>query len=254
MFALALLLLPLSVQAGTLAPNSGDIELRGTATATITIGGEGCWSGYTWHTTYGGCRRRQLEQYTETAACPPGRTGQQTRTNSRYNYIAQGSNAVTSEPWIYGQWDDRYCGYVEPTRENSVLIDQASGGSFGANNTQVAYLLMQRESGRLWCQGYSSSNEYGGNQYYDYPSDGAVYFDTHKEHMATRCQINGSGVGATVLLEGSGVEGSGKSVRITVQSRSPDGCVYTLQRIGNPGPAGWFGSDWEKHGGTVRFC
>src|SRR5690606_32003114 len=101
----------------------------------------------------------------------------------------------------------------------SVLIDSASGTSFGANNTQSAYLMLHKASGALWCYGYNSSSEWI-SQAYEYPSEGAVYFDTSKQNMATRCKITGSGVGASINVAGSGAEGISKNVQITLVSIS----------------------------------
>lgn len=160
MIFLALLLLPFSVHAQNLAPNSADIELQGNVTGTLTIGGQGCWSGYTWHTIYGGCRRRQLEQHTETSACPVGWTGQRTRTNTRYNYIAQGSNHVASEPWMYGEWDYSNCWQpVEPpTIANSVVVAESPGGGVGGMANVKLYVMMQTATQKLWC--YWKGNNY----------------------------------------------------------------------------------------------
>jgi len=61
----------------------------------------GCQAGYAWHTTYGGCRRR--ETVTESAPCPTGQTG--SRTRQRTDYILQADAAnVAHGPW--GQWQD----------------------------------------------------------------------------------------------------------------------------------------------------
>lgn len=57
----------------------------------------GCNSGYTWHTTYGGCRKPQIE--TETAACAANYTG--SRTRSRTGYALQANNSDIR----YEQWD-----------------------------------------------------------------------------------------------------------------------------------------------------
>ncbi|MBJ7264314.1 MAG: hypothetical protein JHC61_11575 [Burkholderiaceae bacterium] len=59
----------------------------------------GCTAGYTWHTTYGGCRRQETRS--ETSACAAGWSG--TRTRYRTAYILQANaNEVAYEKW--GSW------------------------------------------------------------------------------------------------------------------------------------------------------
>lgn len=71
----------------------------------------GCNSGYTWHTTYGGCRKPQIE--TETAACAANHTGSRTRTRTGYALQANGSDIK------YGQWSAWAENCLE--KENNVI-------------------------------------------------------------------------------------------------------------------------------------
>lgn len=260
---LFLLLLVGHASAQSLAPNSANVEVQSNINMTITAEqtGGGCWAGYSWHQTYGGCRRQVLEQVSEQQACASGFTGQQSRINTRHNYIQQGTNATASSPWTQGSWDSSSC-VKEPKAPpklppnpypESVMVDKASGTSFGGGSTTFALLMLHKPTGLFWCKGEISSTEVGpGVQAFEYPSSGVVTFGNGD--MATRCQIQGNGaVGATALLEGSGAEGFSKSVQIRIQAISADECTYTLNRTGNPGPINGYWQDFYI-GNTVNAC
>lgn len=118
-FSLALLF----TQAQAAEPNKASVELQSAITMTLTASqsGGGCSPGYAWHAQYGGCRRAQAEQTTETAACPAGLVGQQTRLNTRYRYIAQTDGNVLSDPWKFGEWNTGDC--TPPVDCNEVRPD-----------------------------------------------------------------------------------------------------------------------------------
>lgn len=98
--------LPLLAASNPLDPNSGDIELQGTGTMQLIITPSsgptgGCSSGYSWNTTYGGCRRAVTETATDSQACPAGSVGGPlTRTRTRTNYILQAdASNIANGPW-----------------------------------------------------------------------------------------------------------------------------------------------------------
>lgn len=83
----------------------------------------GCWSGYAWHTTYGGCRR--AEQQSETAQCPAGYTGSQVRYRTAY-ILQSNPSDVAYTGW--GAWQTS-CQVVAPTTVNFEVLKRPGGVS-----------------------------------------------------------------------------------------------------------------------------
>ncbi len=147
MLALFLLTtLPVTLAAQTTAPNTGNIKLEADIQMhlNVTQPGGACWPGFTWHSTYGGCRRRVQEQQTETRACAAGEIGQQTRTNTRYNYILQSTGHVASDPWVYGGWNQASC-FTPPTEvptiANSMPIANTPPGVNGLDSVRLTVMF-----------------------------------------------------------------------------------------------------------------
>lgn len=104
-----LILSPLSAaQAAAGNANQANVTLRTDLnTMTVQVGQRaplppgGCTPGYTWHTTYGGCRIAQKQS--ESTKCPSGQTG--TRSRARTAFILQADPAnVVYEGW--GAWQN----------------------------------------------------------------------------------------------------------------------------------------------------
>ncbi|MCZ8411282.1 hypothetical protein O9649_26190 [Achromobacter dolens] len=81
----------------------------------------GCWSGYAWHTTYGGCRR--ADQQSETAQCPAGYTGSQVRYRTAY-ILQSNPNDVAYTGW--GAWQSS-CQVVAPTQAVFTILLRPTG-------------------------------------------------------------------------------------------------------------------------------
>lgn len=100
------LLLPTVSQAST--AKQADVQLQ-TDLSTMVIRVDqgaplppgGCVGGYSWHTTYGGCRIVQTQA--EYSQCPAGYTGNQVRYRTYY-VLQANANDVAYEGW--GPWQD----------------------------------------------------------------------------------------------------------------------------------------------------
>lgn len=130
LLALFTLLLPSLGQAA--AGGEADVQLR-TDLNTMFVRVDqsaplppgGCVGGYSWHTTYGGCRR--VEVQSETAQCDAGWLGTRTRYRNAYVLQANG-NDVVYEGW--GAWYDscyqpRLAGVVD------AIVAKARGSETG---------------------------------------------------------------------------------------------------------------------------
>lgn len=166
MSASFLLTLPVILAAQTLAPNTGNIKLDADIEmhAIIEQSGGGCWPGFNWHSTYGGCRRRSIEQQIEGRVCQQsGYAGQETRTNTRYNYTLQSTGHVASEPWTYGAWNLSDCIKPDkpppepPTIANSVLIASSPHDVSGLDEVRLR-VMFHAPTQTFWC--YWNGNVY----------------------------------------------------------------------------------------------
>ena len=124
--ALATLTLFPIASALTAAPatNQADVHLRTDIdTMAVQIGQGaplppgGCNPGYTWHTTYGGCRIAQKQS--ESAQCPAGQTG--TRERNRVAYALQANPGdIAYDGW--SDWEED-CRPVAPTPAKACGFD-----------------------------------------------------------------------------------------------------------------------------------
>lgn len=146
------LLLPTVSQAST--TNQADVQL-GTELNTMVIRVDqgaplppgGCVGGYSWHTTYGGCRiARTQAAYSQ---CPAGYTGNQVRYRTYY-VLQANANDVAYEGW--GPWQDgctasRAGGVLDVViakargNETGETLDNSLGGTMAAQ-MQVNYGTM----------------------------------------------------------------------------------------------------------------
>ncbi|MCP2518802.1 hypothetical protein M5J07_28015 [Achromobacter mucicolens] len=137
--ALALTALLVSTHAAVAADPNGkqaDVQLKTDLTlmnVQVTQGAPlppgGCFSGYAWHTTYGGCRLAQSQS--ESATCPAGYTG--SRTRYRTAYILQANHAdVAYEGW--GPWQDA-CVAARLPGVVDALIAGVNGAEIGHTST-----------------------------------------------------------------------------------------------------------------------
>lgn len=114
------------------ATNQADVHLRTDIdTMAVQIGQGaplppgGCNPGYTWHTTYGGCRIAQTQS--ESTQCPVGQIG--TRERNRVAYVLQANPGDIA----YDGWSD----WKEDCRPMAPLPSPA----------QVAFTVLKRPSG-----------------------------------------------------------------------------------------------------------
>jgi len=107
----------------------------------------GCVGGYSWHTTYGGCRIAQTQA--EYSQCPAGYTGNQVRYRTYY-VLQANANDVAYEGW--GPWQDgctasRAGGVLDVViakargNETGETLDNSLGGTIAAQ-MQVNYGTM----------------------------------------------------------------------------------------------------------------
>ncbi|WP_083036969.1 hypothetical protein [Achromobacter ruhlandii] len=146
------LLLPTVSQAST--TNQADVQL-GTELNTMVIRVDqgaplppgGCVGGYSWHTTYGGCRIARTQA--EYSQCPAGYTGNQVRYRTYY-VLQANANDVAYEGW--GPWQDgctasRAGGVLDVViakargRETGETLDNSLHGTIAAQ-MQVNYGTM----------------------------------------------------------------------------------------------------------------
>jgi hypothetical protein len=85
----------------------------------------GCVGGYSWHTTYGGCRIAQTQA--EYSQCPAGYTGSQVRYRTYY-VLQANANDVAYEGW--GPWQDG-CTASRAGGVLDVVIAKARGNETG---------------------------------------------------------------------------------------------------------------------------
>ncbi|AZS77419.1 hypothetical protein LMG2828_00300 [Achromobacter piechaudii] len=124
------LLLPTGGHAST--ANQADVQLQ-TDLNTMVVRVDqsapmppgGCAGGYSWHTTYGGCRVPQTQ--TEYSQCPAGYTGSQVRYRTYYVLQANASD-VAYEGW--GPWQDG-CTASRAGGVLDVVIAKARGNETG---------------------------------------------------------------------------------------------------------------------------
>ncbi|MBB1597479.1 hypothetical protein [Achromobacter sp. UMC46] len=124
------LFLPAASQAST--ANQADVQLQtdlNTMVIRVDQGAPlppgGCVGGYSWHTTYGGCRIAQTQA--EFAQCPAGYTGNQVRYRNYYVLQANASD-VAYEGW--SAWQDG-CTAARAAGVLDVVIAKARGNESG---------------------------------------------------------------------------------------------------------------------------
>ncbi|MNK98183.1 hypothetical protein D3C87_1185410 [compost metagenome] len=86
----------------------------------------GCVGGYSWHTTYGGCRR--AESQPDSGTCPPGYTGSRTRYRTAH-ILQANSYDVAYEAW--GPWQES-CTAPRASGVMDTVIAAARGAESGA--------------------------------------------------------------------------------------------------------------------------
>ncbi|MCB5362926.1 hypothetical protein H0484_04040 [Pusillimonas sp. CC-YST705] len=229
MFAL-FFLLPAALGAQALASSTAHIQLSSNLQMNLSADqvGAACWPGYVWNTQYGGCRRTQIEQGKESQACPAGSLGQQTRSNFRYQYVAQANGQISNGPWNYGPWDTSACqppwaptADVHSDIAQSLPVTYGHGTAFGGGSTYYVYLMLHKASGTLWCYAALSAYEAGPHPMVSaYPAEGRVYSDTYKQSQMNQCQVSGN----TVSFGGSDT-GYGTITRTTINS-----CTHRFSR------------------------
>ncbi|MDT4816050.1 hypothetical protein FQZ97_490910 [compost metagenome] len=127
---LLFLLSPATSHAST--ANQADVQLQ-TDLSTMVIRVDqgaplppgGCVGGYSWHTTYGGCRIAQTQA--EYAQCPAGYTGNQVRYRTYYVLQANASD-VAYEGW--GAWQEG-CTAARASGVVDTVIAKARGNENG---------------------------------------------------------------------------------------------------------------------------
>lgn len=114
-FALAAFLLPLTSSFAVPPSNQADVQLQTDLGHMVIHVGQaeplppgGCTAGYSWHTTFGGCRRVVPES--ETSSCPANYKGNQVRTRSAF-VLQANSNDIAYGPW--SAWQSS-CVYSPP--------------------------------------------------------------------------------------------------------------------------------------------